>query len=279
VSYKKNEMTQQYGISSIESKLSVNESHAEEIRVRGFTVIRDVIEEGKLHIIRTQLDLRYQEQEDEFGEENMRLINELDMLRTPLLYDDIFLDLIRNQQVLNIVKSILGQEILLHLQNGIINRPNKEHHQSSWHRDLPYQEYTISKPLGISVFYCIDRFTSETGATILLPYSHKEIKISSLDFVKSNQVQISANAGDVLIFDSMVYHKAGYNSSKNIRRGINNVFVAPLLKQQINLPKMLNGKFSDNETLSGLLGYKYDVAESVLDYRTKRLERIRTQNE
>ena len=209
----------------------------------------------------------------------MRLINELDMLRTPLLYDDIFLDLIRNQQVLNIVKSILGQEILLHLQNGIINRPNKEHHQSSWHRDLPYQEYTISKPLGISVFYCIDRFTSETGSTILLPYSHKEIKISSLDFVKSNQVQISANAGDVLIFDSMVYHKAGYNSSKNIRRGINNVFVAPLLKQQINLPKMLNGKFSDNETLSGLLGYKYDVAESVLDYRTKRLERIRTQNE
>ena len=74
----------------------------------------------------------------------------------------------------------------------------------------------------------------------------------------------------MLLFDSMVYHKAGYNSSSIIRRGINNVFVAPLLKQQINLPKILNGKYSDDELLNSLLGYKYDVPESVLDHRNKR---------
>ncbi len=263
-------MIEHYGISSVKEKLSDLEKHIENVKRKGFTVLDKVLDEPTLNNIRHSLDENYKLQEDEFGLENIIAINELDMLRCPLLYDDLFLKLITNKDVLKIVTGVLGKEVLLHLQNGIINRPNRDHHQSSWHRDLPYQEYVISKPLGISVFYCIDEFNSQTGSTIVLPYSHKEEKIPSLDFVSENEYQIIAKPGDVLLFDSMVYHKAGYNSSSIIRRGINNVFVAPLLKQQINLPKLLNGKFSNDELLNSLLGYKYDVAESVIDYRNKR---------
>lgn len=263
-------MIKQYGISSIKDKLSDLDKHIENVKRKGFTILNKVLDETTLNNIRHSLDENYRSQEDEFGLENMIAINEKDLLRCPLLYDDLFLKLITNKLVLDIVKSLLGNEVLLHLQNGVINRPDKVHHQSSWHRDLPYQEFVISKPLAVSVFYCIDEFNSETGSTILLPYSHKYEKIPSFDFISENEYQIAAKPGDVLLFDSMIYHRAGYNSSSIIRRGINNVFVAPLLKQQINLPKILNGKHSNDELLNSLLGYKYDVAESITDYRNKR---------
>lgn len=272
-------MIKQYGISSIKDKLSDLDKHIENVKRKGFTILNKVLDETTLNNIRHSLDENYRLQEDDFGLENMIAINERDLLRCPLLYDDLFLKLITNKLVLDIVKSLLGNEVLLHLQNGVINRPAKVHHQSSWHRDLPYQEYTISRPLGISVFYCIDEFNSQTGSTILLPYSHKEEKMPSQDFISENEYQIQARPGDIVIFDCMVYHRAGYNSSSIIRRGINNVFVAPFLKQQINLPKILNGKYSDDELLNSLLGYKYDVPESVLDYRKNRMLRKNKNNE
>lgn len=266
-------MLNQYGISNINANLSENEKHVENIRVKGYSLINGVLDNSLVSKLRESIDRNYKVQEKEFGVENLKKINELNLLRIPLFYDELFLELITNKNINEIVKSIIGNEIILHLQNAIINHPNKEHHQSSWHRDLPYQEYTISNPLGVSVFYCIDEFTPKTGSTILLPYSHKEEKIPSLNFVEENQYQVTAKAGDVLIFDCMVYHKAGFNSSTIIRRGINNVFVAPLLKQQINLPKLLKGKYSDNSQLNSILGYKYDVAESVIDFRKKRLNK------
>ena len=268
-------MLQQYGISSITNNLSEVDRHVENINVKGFSILKNVLNNSYLEKVRDSLDKHYKIQEDEFGVDKMKSINELNMLRCPLAYDDVFLGMITNKEVLDIVQKILGNEVLLHLQNGIINHPEKEHHQSSWHRDLPYQEYVISKPLGLSVFYCIDEFNKETGGTILLPYSQKEEKIPSLGFVQENQLQIIAAPGDILIFDCMVYHKAGFNQSSMIRRGVNNVFVAPLLKQQINLPQLLKGKHSDNLLLNMLLGYKYEVASSVKNYREKRLKKLK----
>lgn len=266
-------MLKQYGINSVEKKLTPKERHIEDIRIKGFTIVKDILSNKQLDEIRISLDKNCKIQEEDFSKENLEAINELDILRVPLAYDTIFLDLITNNYILDIVKSILGDEVLLHLQNGIINKPNKKHHQSSWHRDLPYQEYIISKPLGISAFYCIDLFTKKTGSTVFLPYSHKEEKFPSLEFVKENQLQIEANPGDVILFNVMVYHKAGFNSSNIIRRGVNNVFVSPLIKQQINLPNFLKEDYKSNPTLYSLLGYKYKEASSVLEYRNNRLKR------
>lgn len=266
-------MIKNYGITSIKSGLSDSDKHLENLRLKGFTVVKDLLIKDQLNTIRALLDEYNTIQENEFGRENMMATNEMNMVRAPLQYDPAFIELITNKEVLELVRALIGQEVLLHLQNGIVNKPNQEHHQSSWHRDLPYQEYIISKPLGVSVFYCIDDFTKENGGTILLPYSHRSERLPSESFVIENQLQMECKAGSAIIFDCMVYHKAGYNKSSEIRRGINNVFVAPLLKQQIDLPKLLKGKYADSELLNMLLGYKYEVLGSTEEYRLNRLKR------
>ena len=117
-------MIKQYGISTISKELSEKERHIENLKIKGFTVLKNVLEENKLIEIRKSLDENYLHQEKEFGVDKMKSINELNMLRCPLAYDDLFIELITNKDVLDIVIDILGSEVLLHLQNGIINREN-----------------------------------------------------------------------------------------------------------------------------------------------------------
>ena len=155
----------------------------------------------------------------------------------------------------------------------VINKPNEEHHQSSWHRDLPYQNFVISKPLAIGALFCIDDFTSESGATFVLPHSHKVESIPSSQFVEKFSKQVIAKAGSVILFDAMLFHKAGYNSANFTRRAINNVYVVPILKQQIDLPAALNGKYSENPFLSKFLGYSSNTPASDIEWRNNKLNR------
>jgi ectoine hydroxylase-related dioxygenase (phytanoyl-CoA dioxygenase family) len=172
------------------------------------------------------------------------------------------------------VEKILVSYFILHLQNGIINMPNEEHHQSSWHRDLPYQNWTSSEPLACNVYCCIDDFNSETGGTYMLPFSQQFNSAPSIQYMEKYAAQVNAPAGSVILFNSMMFHKAGYNKSKDkTRRGINQMYVKPIISQQIDLPRFLNGKYADDEFLSMLFGYKTQLAKSVSEYRSQRIQR------
>ena len=163
---------------------------------------------------------------------------------------------------------------VLHLQNGIINMPNLEHHQGSWHRDLPYQNWTSSEPLACNLYYCLDDFNAQTGATFLLPFSHQFNAAPSQQYMEKHAIQVNANAGAVILFNSMLFHKAGFNSTTSqIRRGINHVYVKPIITQQIDMPAFLMGKYAEDDFLGMLFGYKTKLANSVVDYRNLRINK------
>lgn len=248
--------------------------HVEELTILGFTILENVVNESDLQELRDRLDRVYSVQENSLGKENLAAINEVNLARCPLAYDDYFLTLATNKRILEIVDQLLGGFFVLHLQNGIINLPNEKHHQSSWHRDLPYQDFEISKPLALSALYCVDDFSTETGATIILPFSHRLDLLPSEDFIEKHQMSVGAPRGSVIVFDSMLYHRAGYNSSVNPRRAVNHVFTAGILKQQVDIPAMLDGKYRDDSFLAMLLGYDSRMAKSVDEYRSERLRKV-----
>lgn len=264
----------QYGISEIKSLQSDIERHVENIRLKGFTIIRAVLSLDECKQLCEKAENIYQLQIEEFGEENLRLISELNVVRAPLYYDTEFLKLISNKTVLTILEKIFKNQFILHLQNIIINRPNEEHHQTSWHRDIPYQEYIVSNPIAINVFYCLSPFNQKTGATKILPYSHLKPDFPSIQFAEENSIYVEAEPGDVIIFDSWLYHRASYNSSDIIRYGLNHVYTVPIIKQQIDLPKLMGDRFSEDPVWENLLGYKFQVPNSVTDFRNKRLKKI-----
>ena len=266
-------MDRKYGITNQNKILNDFDKRIEEFKTLGYTVIEDVLTDADLEVLRNELDRVYKLQEMEFTREGLRDINEEFMARALLCYSEVYMKLSSIQELMKYVQSILGDYYILHLQNGIINMPNQPHHQNSWHRDLPYQNWISSEPMGCNLFYCLDPFTPETGSTIVLPYSHKMKTIPSDEYIEKHSVQLTATAGSVVLFDSMVLHKAGYNSSTIIRRGVNNMYVKPILRQQIDLPRMLDGKYSDDPFLNMLFGYDAQTASDVITFRTRRLNK------
>lgn len=263
-----------YGIKEYNTLTSDADSHVEEIKLQGYTVFENLLEEPELQAIRSKINQIYQIQIDEVGGENrLKQINDAYVVRCLLAYDEYFLGLAANSKILHIVEALLGDYFTLTMQNGIINRPDVENYQSSWHRDLNYQHFVSSRPLAVSALFCVDHFSTETGGTYVLPASHKAEVFPSREFVQRYEQPIQARAGSVLIFDSMLFHRAGHNTSTSVRRAINHVYSLPFIKQQISLPEALNGKYKDDPFLSRFLGYDSRPGNSVLQWRTEKFNK------
>ncbi len=247
----------------------------EEIKAVGYSVLGKVTPESELKKYRSKIDEVYRRQEEELGRDYLTEINELHIARALLAYDDYFLRLVTHDNTLGIVEKILGNYFIINLQNAIISLPDQEHHQSAWHRDLPYQNFVISNPIALNVFYCIDEFSEKTGGTELVPFTHRMDSIPSEEYINKHKVMLHCPAGSVVIFDSMLLHKAGYNSSENIRRGVNHIFSVPIMKQQYDFPAMLKGKFSEDPFLNRLLGYDSQVPSSIVEWRQLRYQKIK----
>ena len=178
-----------------------------------------------------------------------------------------------NDKIIKILNKLLGDYFILMLQNGIINMPSEFNYQASWHRDLNYQHFVSSRPLSISVLFCLDNFTKLSGGTFFLPGSQKCEKFLSDNYIIENEVTVEAEEGSVFIFDSMLFHRAGHNLSNLTRRGVNHMYSLPFIKQQIDIPSALKGEFSDDTFLSKLLGYDSKSGESVTEWRYNKIKR------
>jgi len=246
--------------------------YAEEIRNVGYTVVQSDFSADELQIIRQKIDDIYQLQVREIGGElALKRINDANLARCLLGYDDYFLNLAAHPSIISVAQRLLGEKFILMSQNGIINRPADEHYQVTWHRDLNYQHFVSSRPLGLSALCCIDEFAEETGGTWLIPASHKSEKFPSFEYVRRHERLMSAPAGSILLFDAMTYHRSGINRSDRPRRAVNHIYTLPLIKQQISLPHMLGGKFSDDPFLRTFLGYDSQTGASVQHWRERKL--------
>jgi ectoine hydroxylase-related dioxygenase (phytanoyl-CoA dioxygenase family) len=249
-----------------------DDSRVEEIRNLGYTVVDGGFGADELREMREKIDAIYERQVREIGGgERLKAMNDADIARCLVGYDDYFLGLAAHPRVISITAKLLGENFLLMSQNGIINRSTDEHYQVTWHRDLNYQHFVSSRPLAVSALVAVDEFTEETGGTCLIPASHKAEVFPSPEYVARHHVQVSAPAGSVLVFDSMVYHRSGHNSSGRTRRGVNHIYALPLIKQQFSLPKMLGGRYADDPLLRRLIGYDSETAENVQHWRESKL--------
>jgi len=241
-----------------------------EFDTKGYTVINNILSKEQLELYKKKVTSVLNIQAYEFGIERLSTIKEDFSVRCPMLYDEQFLTLFSNNVVDDIAKDILGKYYILSLQNAIIIPPASSHNQSFYHRDIIHQNFTSSKPLAINVYFCLDDYSEETGGTTFIPGSH------NLDVFPSKYTEETpiVKAGSMILFNSMIYHKAGINKGNTHRFGINHMLTLPFIKQQINLPLALKGKYKDIPDLNRILGYMTREYDDVLDFRNERFKKL-----
>jgi ectoine hydroxylase-related dioxygenase (phytanoyl-CoA dioxygenase family) len=248
----------------------------EEISVRGFAIMSRAIEPNDVLELNRRLDAVYTAQCDEVGGEHVLLeLQDADIVRCPLAYDNAFLLIAQHPAVMEVVKRLLGDNFVLLMQNGIINRPDRIQAQIRWHRDLNYQHWVSTSPMAVSFLLCLEDFNKETGGTVFLPASHKFAQFPSTNLVGCCEATVEAPSGSILIFDSMMFHRASVNSSNRIRRGINHVIGRPILGQQVDLPAVLGQAPPEDPWLAGYLGYRWNPVADVRNWRLRKLAHLR----
>src|SRR5262245_5119917 len=93
-----------YGVSRQTITDTPQEQHLEELAFMGYTVLEAILTSHELEIARLKLDEVYRQQEQEFGQEYLIAINELNLARCPLAYDEFFLHLATQEQIISIAQ-------------------------------------------------------------------------------------------------------------------------------------------------------------------------------
>lgn len=249
---------------------------AERIRLVGYAVLPGGFSSDEIAGLGTRLEQVMARQTEECGAERLASIGDSLTARCLLAYDEAFLTLAAHAGVLALCRELLGDYVIVMQQNGVINPSGQRHTQLAYHRDLPYQHFVSSRPLALSALFCIDPFTTETGATTVIPGSHRMEQFPSEAVAAELDTAVSADPGSFIVFDSMVFHRAGENRSGRPRRAVNQVFSTPIIAQQISLPEALDGRYADDPALARLLGYGVVPARSVAAWRERRLARQRS---
>ncbi len=247
---------------------------ADRIRLVGHAVLPSGLAAVEIADLSERLDGVMARQVAEFGgADRIASIGDTLTARCPLLYDDAFVALAAHPELLALARELLGDYIVLMQQNGVINPPKRGHTQLSYHRDLPYQHFVSSRPLAMSALFCIDPFRVETGATTVIPASHRMEAFPSSEVAAQLDTPVTAEPGSFIVFDSMLFHRAGANVSDRPRRAVNQVFSVPIIAQQISLPDALAGRYADDPQLGKLFGYEVSPSRSVMAWRERRLAR------
>lgn len=114
----------------------------------------------------------------------------------------------------------------------------------------------------------LDDFTVENGGTLLLPYSHLNPEKPSKKFWEENYKQMTGKAGDIIMWNSNIFHTSGINKTSQMRKGLPITFSLPYYKQLLDYPRAI-GYERQNEfskKAQQVLGYNSRVPSSVSEW-------------
>jgi ectoine hydroxylase-related dioxygenase (phytanoyl-CoA dioxygenase family) len=261
-----------YGVGEQRVSTTMIDRTIEQVSLLGFAVVDAGYTHRQIEDFAAAFDRAARRMEDQHGgPAALAAIDEHHTIRLPMLYERVFLELALNPIVLEIVRRMIGDYVILNQQNGVTNPPSgTPYSQGRYHRDLPYQHFVASRPLGLTALFCLDSFTTENGATWVIPGSHKQEAFPSDAVVEASQIQATAAAGSFIVLDSMAFHAGGVNRTSGQRRAVNQVFTIPLIKQQIALSSALGDAFASDPAHRRLLGYEVSVPRDVAAYYASR---------
>lgn len=134
------------------------------------------------------------------------------------------------------------------------------------HRDI--RGYSSDVPLMLNMLVMLDDFTSENGATLLLPKSHLKNEAPTDEFFNDNAIKATGLAGDIIIWNSNLFHASGTNNTSNVRRALPITFSLPYYKQLLDYPRAIGiDKYDQfNDKIRRVLGYDARVPESLSEW-------------
>jgi ectoine hydroxylase-related dioxygenase (phytanoyl-CoA dioxygenase family) len=169
----------------------------------------------------------------------------------------VFQDLAEHPVALRMLKTVLGWPMLLGNLSANITGPGGGEmvlHADQIFVPTPWP----ADPQGANAAWCLDDFTADNGATCFVPGSHLLHRLPEPD-ERVEAVPMEAPAGSLVVFESRLWHRTGFNRTTAERRaGLFGWYTRPIYRTQENWFLSLDPvirRFASDDLLT-LLGYK-----------------------
>ena len=196
--------------------------HHHELRTQGWTIFHSLMTDVQLSAIRQAIDAHIERPTTTRLEEHYHGVN-------LTAWDPVFGEVATNPLLLGTIEGLIGLDCVLSSCNLGARLPGcaaQGLHRDTviWGPSMPFMTF----PVGIQTAWCVDEFTFENGATILVPGSHADPTIP----ITAPQIHVTAPAGSVIAFDCQAFHAGGANRSDKLRRAVLTLYIRTWLKPQ-----------------------------------------------
>ena len=190
------------------------EQAIQEIEVYGFTLLEGVLAPDEVGPMREAL-IRC---EREVGTEHTHRGTARHVSNLPVL-DRVFHKCIDHPQVLPLLEYFLEPSLILGSLNSRIVRPGDGY--QGLHSDIPAPMLNMASPVMMNTVWVLDDFSPEIGGTRVVPGSHKSgLGEPPEGFEVKHELQPTAAAGSVIVFNGQTWHGGGANTSDRTRHAL-----------------------------------------------------------
>ena len=227
------------------------EEHVEAIKQQGYSILHDLLPIEQVDSVKQALA-------PWLSKEHMGR-NDFEGFQTERVYGLLaklpFLSmLVEHPDVLAIIDNFLEKNYLLTSYLAINIHPGET--AQTFHGDHTQVPNCNRNDInGMSALWAFDDFTTENGATEIIPGSHTWSRQEPIPEDAGISVQMSA--GSVVVYHGSLYHRGGANNSTETRLALTPQYCQPWLRQLENMPLVVPpdqaGQFSSR--IQALLGY------------------------
>jgi ectoine hydroxylase-related dioxygenase (phytanoyl-CoA dioxygenase family) len=152
-----------------------------------------------------------------------------------------------------------GKNYILHACNPVLGPPSAKSYLHKIHRDI--RTFIPGMNLRINMLVALDEFTIENGATEIYVGSHLKNTMPSEEDFENNKSHLIMPAGSVVLFNSYLWHRAGYNSTNDNRVALTLSFGLSFIKPQMDYARLIGEDKAKNfSSISRqILGYNSRV--------------------
>lgn len=186
----------------------------------------------------------------DYGEGNVRVWNILN--RAP-----VFRELVQLPVVVEMLRAVIGWPALLGNISANIAQPGSD--GGMLHADqLFIPKPWPSQPQGMNFAWLLDDYTSDNGATEVVPRSHLAGDDAEPSDLQAYAEPVIAPAGTLMVFESRLWHRTGCNRSAKPRAALFGWYTRPIYRTQENWFLSLDDDVVEaaSEDLLVLLGYR-----------------------
>jgi ectoine hydroxylase-related dioxygenase (phytanoyl-CoA dioxygenase family) len=163
-------------------------------------------------------------------------------------------------------QNFFKSKFILNSISALDNKPNSPNFSAIVHRDIKF--FSKDLPIMLNGLVLLDDFTIENGATMLLPNSHKLEDKPSDELFKRDCIRAIGKKGDILLFNSNIWHCSAPNNTNQSRRAIPITFSKSCMKQMFDYTRSIETEVNYNltEEMKQLLGFDSRVPSSLYEW-------------